>query len=100
MVVQFRGSMAGLHVPLSTLHPHPCGRRYMTRSQCGSLLLHCMKLSLTTPCRLLPAHLNSEPFDGLTAGPLNVEQAQTSPFQAHASRLAPPASRKATVNKR
>jgi hypothetical protein len=33
----------------------------MTRSQCGSLLLHCMKLSFTTPCRLLPAHLNFEP---------------------------------------
>jgi hypothetical protein len=30
----------------------------MTRRQCGSLLLHCMKLSFTTPCRLLPAHLN------------------------------------------
>src|SRR5439155_13195595 len=58
MVVQFRGSMAGLHVLLSTLHPHPYERGYMTRSQCGSLLLHCMKLSFTTPCRLLPAHLN------------------------------------------
>ena len=56
MVVQFRGSMAGLHVPLSTLHLRPCGRKCMTRSQCGSLLLHCMKLSFTTPCRLLPAH--------------------------------------------
>ena len=56
MVVQFRGSMAGLHVPLSTLHLRPCGRNRMTRSQCGSLLLHRMKLSFTTPCRLLPAH--------------------------------------------
>ena len=54
--VQFRGSMAGLHVPLSTLDLRPCGRKCMTRSQCGSLLLHCMKLSFTTPCRLLPAH--------------------------------------------
>ena len=52
MVVQFRGSIPGLHVPLSTLHLRPCGRRCMTRSQCGSLALHCMKLSFTTPCRL------------------------------------------------
>src|SRR6266542_5288736 len=29
----------------------------MTRKQCGSLL-HCMIVSFTTPCRLLPAHLN------------------------------------------
>src|SRR5207245_5261593 len=35
-------------------------RRYITRSQCGSLLLHSMKLSFTTPCRLLSAHLNLE----------------------------------------
>src|SRR5207245_564698 len=61
MVVQFRGSIPGLHAPLSTLHPRPYARRYMTRGQCGSLLLHCMKLSFTTPCRLLPAHLNIEP---------------------------------------
>src|SRR5437870_1238289 len=61
MVVQFRGSIPGLHAPLSTLHPRPYARRYMTRGQCGALLLHCMKLSFTTPCRLLPAHLNLEP---------------------------------------
>src|SRR5205823_14355963 len=42
-------AIPGLHVLLSTLHPHPYGRRYMTRRQCGSLLLHCMKLSFTTP---------------------------------------------------
>ena len=53
---QFRGSMAGLHAPLSTLHaPHGCPR--MTRGQCGSLLLHCNGLSPSTPCRFLPAHL-------------------------------------------
>jgi hypothetical protein len=63
MVVQFRGSIPGLHAPLSTLHPRPYGRRYMTRSHCGSLLLHCMKLSFTTPCRLLSAHLNLEPLN-------------------------------------
>src|SRR5207244_949037 len=60
MVVQFRGSIPGLYVPLSTLHPRTRARRYMTRSQCGALLLHCMKLSFTTPYRLLPAHLNLE----------------------------------------
>jgi hypothetical protein len=48
---QFRGSMAGLYVPLSMLHLRPYESRCMTRSQCGSLPLHCMKLSLTTPCR-------------------------------------------------
>jgi hypothetical protein len=58
MAVQFRGSMAGLHVPLSTLHPRRYRRTYMTRGQCGSLFLHCIRLSLITPCRLLPAHLN------------------------------------------
>src|SRR5438132_14276223 len=57
MVVQFRGSIPGLYVPLSTLHPRPYARRYMTRSQCGALLLHCMKLSFTTPYRLLPAQI-------------------------------------------
>src|SRR5437879_12442935 len=63
MVVQFRGSIPGLYVPLSTLHPRTRARRYMTRSQCGALLLHCMKLSFTTPYRLLPAHLNQELAD-------------------------------------
>jgi hypothetical protein len=32
----------------------------MTRSQCGSLNLHCMKLSFTTPRRFLPAHKESQ----------------------------------------
>src|SRR6266404_8184858 len=53
MVVQFRGSIPGLYVPLSTLHLCPCGQlKCMTRGQCGSLALHCMKLPFTTPCRL------------------------------------------------
>src|SRR6266542_4192590 len=58
---QFRGSIPGLYVPLSTLHLRPCGRRCMTRSRCGSLILHRMKLSFTTPCRFLPAHRNPQP---------------------------------------
>jgi len=47
----FRGSMAGLCVPLSTLRRALAGRRRMTRGQCGSLLLHCSGLSPLTPCR-------------------------------------------------
>ena len=52
---QFRGSMAGLHVPLSTLHHRPCGRQHMTRGQCGSLHLHCMTLAFTTSRRFSSA---------------------------------------------
>ena len=37
----FRGSMAGLCVPLSTLRRRPRGRLRMTRGHCGSLLLQC-----------------------------------------------------------
>src|SRR4051794_27474066 len=47
----FRGSMAGLHAPLSTLHERPHDRPRMTRGQCGSLLLHCDGLAPSTPCR-------------------------------------------------
>jgi hypothetical protein len=47
----FRGSIPGPHVPLSTLHPRPCGRRRMTRGRCGSLFLHRMTLSFTTSRR-------------------------------------------------
>ena len=47
----FRGSIPGLHIPLSTLRPRPRGRRRMTRGRCGSLALHRMTLSFTTPCR-------------------------------------------------
>ena len=36
--IGFRGSIPGPHVPLSTLHPYPCGYRRMTRGRCGSLL--------------------------------------------------------------
>lgn len=47
----FRGSIPGPHFPLSTLRPRPCERRRMTRSRCGSLFLHRMTLSFTTPRR-------------------------------------------------
>jgi hypothetical protein len=45
----FRGSVAGLCAPLSTLHLHRSRR--MTRGQCGSLDLHCKRLALSTLCR-------------------------------------------------
>src|SRR5471032_1073545 len=47
----FRGSMAGLCAPLSTLRRNPRGLLRMTRGRCGSLLLHRKRLALSTPCR-------------------------------------------------
>ena len=47
----FRGSMAGLCTPLSTLHPNPRRLRRTTRGRCGSLLLHRDGLSPSSPCR-------------------------------------------------
>ena len=52
----FRGSIPGPHVPLSTLHPRPRGRRRMTRGRRGSLALRRLTLPFTTPCRFVPAH--------------------------------------------
>jgi hypothetical protein len=49
--VNCRGSMAGLHAPLSTLRPAPRGARHMTRGRCGSLGLDRKRLSLSIPCR-------------------------------------------------
>jgi len=47
----FRGSMAGLCAPLSTLRRNPRGQLRMTRGRCGSLVLHRKRLALSTPCR-------------------------------------------------
>src|SRR5580693_6960035 len=47
----FRGSMAGLCAPLSTLRRGPHGQPGMTRGRCGSLLLHRKGLAPSTPCR-------------------------------------------------
>ena len=52
----FRGSMAGLCSPLSTLRRRPRERLRMTRGQCGSLLLHCGGLAPPTSCRSPGAH--------------------------------------------
>ncbi len=45
---RFRGSMAGLRFPLSTLRRRPHGRPRMTRGQNGSLLLSRVELSSTS----------------------------------------------------
>ena len=47
----FRGSMAGLCVPLSTLCCRPHGQLRMTRGRCGSLLLERRGLTPPTPRR-------------------------------------------------
>src|SRR5215831_1322245 len=47
----FRGSMAGLCAPLSTLRRDPRGQLRKTRGRCGSLILHRKRLALSTPCR-------------------------------------------------
>jgi len=47
----YRGSMAGLCVPLSTLRGAPRGASRMTRGQHDSLDLYCQGLSPFTPCR-------------------------------------------------
>src|SRR5690606_36410991 len=47
----YRGSMAGLCVPLSTLRATPRGAPRMTRGQHDSLLLCCQGLAPFTPCR-------------------------------------------------
>ena len=46
-----RGSMAGLYIPLPTLHPRPYERRRTAWGRCGLLLLHRIGLAPTTPCR-------------------------------------------------
>lgn len=47
----FRGSIPGLHLPLSTLRLAPRGALRMTRGQNGSLLLFCVALASTTSRR-------------------------------------------------
>jgi hypothetical protein len=47
----FRGSMAGLRVPLSTLRLHPHGCPRMTRGRCRLLILQRNGLSPSIPCR-------------------------------------------------
>jgi len=49
--VSFRGSIPGLHAPLSTLRDRPHERPRKTRGRCGSLLLHRAAPSSATPRR-------------------------------------------------
>jgi len=49
--VFYRGSMAGLHVPLPMLRRHPRGCLAVRRGRCGSLFLHRNGLAPPTPCR-------------------------------------------------
>src|SRR5580704_18197911 len=58
-----RGSMAGLHTPLSTLHVRPHGRPRMTRGRCGSLLLHRNGLTSSALCRSPGAPDSGHSFD-------------------------------------
>ena len=67
----FRGSMAGLCSPLSTLRRCPHGPLRMTRGRCGSLLLHRRGLAPPTSCRSPGAHkggqgqeVNTQPLSG------------------------------------
>lgn len=53
--IRFRGSIARLHMPLSTLHTRPHGRPYMTRGRRGWLGLHRTTLSFATSHRFIPA---------------------------------------------
>src|SRR5262245_48996295 len=52
----FRGSMAGLRAPLSTLRCCPHGQPRMTRGRCGSLFLHRDGLAPSTPFGSPGAH--------------------------------------------
>ncbi len=54
--LKFRGSMAGLSFPLSTLRCPPRDEQRMTRGQDGSLLLSCIGLSPTITCQFVLAH--------------------------------------------
>jgi hypothetical protein len=75
----FRGSMAGLRAPLSTLRRGPHGQPRMTRGRCGSLLLHRKGLAPSTPCRspgashmfsgVPPIAAGSEPCQHLRSAP-------------------------------
>ena len=58
--------MAGLDLPLSTLHPFPRGNRRMTRGRTGSLDLVRTALSSATYLRLSPA-LSLTPLNFLFA---------------------------------
>ena len=57
----FRGSMAGLYDPPSTLRPRPRGLRRTARGRCGSLLVHRSGLPPPTTCRSPGARVTVSP---------------------------------------
>ena len=87
----FRGSIAGLRAPLSTLRCTLTGHQRMTRGHRGSLLLRCRDLSTPSPCRFIPALSESErprrssgastPLQGrsLTRRDVAIEQCRSEP---------------------
>jgi hypothetical protein len=66
----FRGSMAGLCVPLSTLRCCPRRQPRMTRGRCGSLLPHRDGLAPSTPCRSPGALRNTSNTDRKFSAPV------------------------------
>jgi hypothetical protein len=50
-ILDFRGSMAGLHAPLPTLRRHPRGGLRTARGRYGLLALYRNGLAPSTPCR-------------------------------------------------
>src|SRR5712692_7945962 len=87
--------MAGLRVPLSTLHPRPHGQRRMTRGQDGSLLntvRHAIWRELRNGLRLRHYHIRQAPAWGTAkSGPADFRSCSPSREEA---------CRKATVRRR
>src|SRR6516164_5165485 len=76
----FRGSMAGLCAPLSTLRRNPRGQLRMTRGRCGSLLLHRKRLALSTPCRSPGASHNESALPRAADVELTLEEVCVGPI--------------------
>ena len=74
-VIAFRGSIPGPHVPLSTLHPRPRGRRRMTRGRRGVA---------TTTLPVLPALQEVQNDTQRTARARGVSRGE--PAESHAAR--------------
>src|SRR5262249_38291573 len=75
----FRGSMAGLCAPLSTLRRDPREPLRMTRGRCGSLLLHHKGLAPSTPCRSPGALHNESAFTPTAAGKRTSKKCRSGP---------------------
>ena len=69
-----RDSIPCPHLPLSTLHVSTCVPPCMTRGQIGSLVLICMRLTLTAPMPVSLAH------DGMDSRPHFSEEHTAVPY--------------------